>query len=117
INVRAIRYQAVLVGGLLAGLAGASYVPGYVPAFNPGMTNGAGFIALAAMIFGKWKPFGAWGAALFFGLTLALQNNMQSCGVQIPPQVVGMLPYIATLIVLAGFVGRSTPPAADGVPY
>ena len=117
IDVRRVRYQAVIVGGLLAGLAGASYVPGYVPSFNPGMTSGFGFIALAAMIFGKWKPFGAWAAALFFGFTLALQNNLQSCGVQVSPQIVGMLPYVATLLVLAGFVGRSTPPAADGVPY
>jgi ABC-type uncharacterized transport system permease subunit len=117
INVHRVRYTAVFVGGLLAGLGGASYVPGYVPAFSPGITSGAGFIALAALIFGKWKPFGAWGAALFFGLTLALQNQMQQCGVQISPQIVGMLPYIATLIVLAGFVGRSTAPAADGVPY
>ena len=62
-------------------------------------------------------PGTKWRHALFFGLTLALQNQMQSCGVQISPQIVGMLPYIATLIVLAGFVGRSTPPAADGVPY
>ncbi len=117
ISVHRVRYTAVFVGGLLAGLGGASYVPGYLPAFTPGLTSGFGFIALAAMIFGKWKPFGAWAAALFFGLTLALQNNMQSCGVQISPQIVGMLPYVATLLVLAGFVGRSTPPAADGVPY
>ncbi|HMA33557.1 MAG TPA: ABC transporter permease [Chloroflexia bacterium] len=117
INVRGVRYGAIVVGGLLAGLGGASYVPGYLPVFTPGMTAGYGFIALAAMIFGKWRPFGAWAAALFFGLTLALQNNMQSCGVQISPQIVGMFPYVATLLVLAGFVGRSTPPAADGVPY
>ncbi|HUS14360.1 MAG TPA: ABC transporter permease, partial [Chloroflexia bacterium] len=78
------------------------------------------FIALAAVIFGKWSPIGAWGAALFFGLTLAVQNNLQSCGVvsgPVPVGIVGMLPYVATLLVLAGFVGRSTPPAADGVPY
>ncbi|MGI8588280.1 MAG: ABC transporter permease [Chloroflexia bacterium] len=120
INVRSVRYRAVLIGGLLAGLGGASYVPGYVPTFSTGMTAGAGFIALAALIFGKWKPFGAWAAALFFGLTLSIQNNLQSCGVTNGPVavgIVGMLPYIATLLVLAGFVGRSTPPAADGVPY
>ena len=117
INVRRVRYSAVLLGGVLAGLGGASYVPGYVPAFTPGMTAGYGFIALAAMIFGKWRPFGAWAAALFFGFTLALQINLQSYQVPIDSRLVGALPYLATLIVLAGLVGRSTPPAADGVPY
>jgi len=120
VNVRRVRYSAVLVGGLLAGLGGASYVPGYIPAFSPGLTNGYGFIALAAMIFGKWNPIGAWLATLFFGLTLSIQNNLQSCKVvegPVPVGIVGMLPYIVTLLVLAGFVGRSTPPAADGVPF
>jgi ABC-type uncharacterized transport system permease subunit len=117
INVHRVRYSAVLLGGLFAGLGGASYVPGYIPVFSPGMTSGFGFIALAAMIFGKWKPFGALAAAFFFGLTLSIQNNMQSCGVPIDARLVGMLPYLVTLFVLAGFVGRSIPPAADGVPY
>jgi simple sugar transport system permease protein len=120
INVRRVRYSAVLIGGLFAGLGGATYVPGYLSAFSPGMTNGYGFIALAAMIFGEWNPLGAWAAALFFGLTLAVQNNLQSCGIvtgPVPVGIVGMLPYVATMFVLAGFVGRSTPPAADGVPY
>jgi ABC-type uncharacterized transport system permease subunit len=117
VNVRRIRYSAVLLGGVLAGLGGASYVPGYVPSFTPGMTAGYGFIALAAMIFGKWRPFGAWGAALFFGFTLALQINLQSYNVPINAHLVAAFPYLATLIILAGFVGRSTPPAADGVPY
>jgi ABC-type uncharacterized transport system permease subunit len=117
VNVRRIRYSAVLLGGVLAGLGGASYVPGYVPSFTPGMTAGYGFIALAAMIFGKWRPFGAWGAALFFGFTLALQINLQAYNVPINAHLVAAFPYLATLIILAGFVGRSTPPAADGVPY
>jgi len=117
IDVRRVRYDAVLLGGVLAGLGGASYVPGYVPSFTPGMTAGYGFIALAAMIFGKWRPFGAWIAALFFGFTLALQITLQSYQVPIDSRLVGALPYLATLIILAGFVGRSTPPAADGVPY
>jgi simple sugar transport system permease protein len=69
------------------------------------------------MIFGRWTPIGAWGAALFFGLMLSLQNNLQSCGVDIPSGIVGMLPYLATILVLAGLVGRSSAPAADGVPY
>ncbi len=117
IDVRRVRYSAVLLGGGLAGLGGASFVPGYVPSFSPGMTAGYGFIALAAMIFGKWRPFGAWFAALFFGFTLALQITLQSYQVPIDSRLIGALPYLATLIVLAGFVGRSMPPAADGVPY
>jgi general nucleoside transport system permease protein len=117
IDVRRVRYSAVLLGGVLAGLGGAAFVPGFVPSFSPGMTAGYGFIALAAMIFGKWRPFGAWAAALFFGFTLALQITLQSYNVPINARLVGALPYVATLIILAGFVGRSTPPAADGVPY
>jgi simple sugar transport system permease protein len=117
VNVRRVRYSAVLLGGVLAGLGGASYVPGNIPSFNPGMTAGYGFIALAAMIFGKWRPFPAWGAALFFGFTLALQINLQTYNIPINARLIGMFPYLATIIVLAGFVGRSTPPAADGVPY
>jgi simple sugar transport system permease protein len=117
IPVRRVRYMSVVVGGLLAGLGGAYFVPEFLSSFSREMTAGRGFIALAAMIFGRWTPFGAWGAALFFGLMLAGQNNLQSCGVGIPAGIVGMLPYIATILVLAGLVGRSTPPAADGVPY
>lgn len=124
VNVRRVRYSAVLLGGLLAGLGGAAYVPGNVPAFNPGMTAGYGFIALAAMIFGKWRPFAAWAAALFFGFALALQILLQNVDIniigrdiKINSYVLGMFPYLATIVVLAGFVGRSTPPAADGVPY
>ena len=124
VNVRRVRYSAVLLGGALAGLGGAAYVPGNVPAFNPGMTAGYGFIALAAMIFGKWRPFAAWAAALFFGFALALQILLQTYTLtiagnelRINSYVLGMFPYLATIVVLAGFVGRSTPPAADGVPY
>lgn len=118
VNVRRVRYSAVLLGGVMAGLGGAAFVPGNVPAFNPGMTAGYGFIALAAMIFGKWRPFAAWAAALFFGVALALQILLQNNETfQINSYVLGMFPYVATIVVLAGFVGRSTPPAADGVPY
>jgi simple sugar transport system permease protein len=124
VNVRRVRYSAVLLGGLLAGLGGAAYVPGNVPQFSPGMTAGYGFIALAAMIFGKWRPFAAWAAALFFGFALALQILLQNVDInlvghdiKINSYLLGMFPYLATIVVLAGFVGRSTPPAADGVPY
>ncbi len=117
IAVRRVRYTSVVVGGLIAGLGGAYFVPEYLSSFQREMTNGRGFIALAAMIFGRWTPLGAWGAALFFGLMLSVQSNLQSCGVGIPSGIVGMLPYLATILVLAGLVGRSSAPAADGVPY
>jgi general nucleoside transport system permease protein len=81
------------------------------------MTNGRGFIALAAMIFGKWTPIGAWGAALLFGVAEAIPTALQLQGINIPFQIVGLLPYLLTIVVVAGAVGRSTPPAAVGIPY
>ncbi|MBL8057701.1 MAG: ABC transporter permease, partial [Anaerolineales bacterium] len=83
------------------------------------MTNGRGFIALAAMSFGKWTPLGAWGAALLFGFASALQTQLQFLGLSavIPHQFIGMLPYVLTLVILAGFMGRARPPAAVGQPY
>lgn len=116
INVFAVRYINVIIGGAIAGLGGAYFIA-EVSIFSPGMTAGRGFIALAALIFGKWTPFGAWGAALLFGLAQAAQINLQQCGVGIPAQIIGMIPYLVTIVVLAGVVGRSVPPAADGVPY
>jgi general nucleoside transport system permease protein len=116
INVYFMRYVNVMIGGAIAGLGGA-YLIAEVSVFSPGMTGGRGFIALAALIFGKWTPIGAWGAALLFGFAEALQINIQQCGVDVPAGLVGTLPYIVTIVVLAGFIGRSTPPAAVGVPY
>jgi len=116
INVYFMRYMNVLIGGAIAGLAGVYFIT-EVSVFSPGMTSGRGFIALAALIFGKWTPIGAWGAALLFGFAEALQINVQQCGVDVPAQIVGILPYVVTIVVLAGFVGRSTAPAAVGVPY
>lgn len=122
INVYFVRYANVVIGGCIAGLAGTYFIQ-EVNTFSPGMTAGRGFIALAALIFGKWTPLGAWGAALLFGLAQAVQINIQQCGITLPSgepfpsQFIGMIPYIVTIIVLAGAVGRSTPPAADGVPY
>ena len=117
VNVNALRYANVVLGGAFAGLAGAYFTLESVPHFEPLMTNGRGFIALAAMIFGKWTPFGAWGAALLFGVAEAIPTAMQLQGINIPFQIVGLLPYVLTIVVVAGAVGRATPPAADGIPY
>ncbi|MCC6567723.1 MAG: ABC transporter permease [Anaerolineales bacterium] len=125
INVIKMRYANVLIGGALAGLAGAYFTIESVPSFEPLLTNGRGFISLAAMIFGNWTPIGAWAAALVFGASSALQINMQIFRAVIPPQlaflqqsyIVGLVPYILTMIILTGIIGKTTPPAADGVPY
>ncbi len=117
INVFFVRYINVICGGALAGLAGAFLTLEAVGTFERSMTNGRGFVALAVMIFGKWTPLGAWGAALLFGLATALQTQLQFAEINVPHQFVGMLPYVLTVVVLAGFGGRARPPAADGVPY
>ncbi len=117
ISVSKMRYINVILGGALAGLAGAFLTLEGVGTFDRGMTNGRGFLALAIMIFGKWTPLGAWGAALLFGFTYAMQTQLQFMGLNLPPQFIGSLPYILTILVLAGFVGRSRSPAAAGTPY
>jgi ABC-type uncharacterized transport system permease subunit len=118
INVYLVRYMNVIAGGAVAGLAGAFLTLEAVGSFERAMTNGRGFVALAVMIFGKWTPIGSWGAALLFGLASAMQTQLQFGGeVNIPHQFIGMLPYLLTIVVLAGFGGRARPPAADGVPY
>jgi simple sugar transport system permease protein len=118
INVFKMRYWNVIIGGGIAGLAGAFLTLEAVGSFERGMTNGRGFVALACMIFGKWTPLGSWGAALLFGFATAMQTQIQFGGqINIPHQFIGMLPYLLTIIVLAGFGGRARPPAADGVPY
>ena len=125
INVYKMRYANVLIGGAIAGLAGAFFTLQSVGAFEPGMTAGRGFIALAAMIFGNWSPVGAFAAALLFASAQAFQINLQFYSGLVPPeldflkksQIVGMLPYILTMIALTGIVGRTTPPAEDGIPY
>ncbi len=125
INVFKMRYANVLIGGALAGLAGAYFTIESVPSFEPLLTNGRGFISLAAMIFGNWTPIGAWTAALVFGASQALNIKLQLFRDIIPPQwaflqqsyVVGLVPYLLTMIILTGIIGRTTPPAADGTPY
>lgn len=117
VNVYAMRYANVIIGGALAGLAGTWFTLEWIGVFNLLMTGGRGFISLAAMIFGKWTAFGSFGAALLFGLSQALQIKVQVVGSAIPFQFLVMAPYILTMLVLAGFVGRATPPAADGKVY
>lgn len=117
INVITNRYLNVLIGGLIAGLAGAWFSLETVGQFDDQMTGGLGFIALAAMIFGKYTPVGAFLGALLFGFAQALNSRFQILEVPIPPQFIQMLPYIVTMIVLAGLVGKTVAPKADGVPY
>jgi len=117
INVKMVRYINVIIGGGIAGLAGAYLTLEAVGSFERAMTNGRGFVALAVMIFGKWTPLGAWGAALLFGFASALQTQLQFGGSSIPHQFIGMLPYFLTIVVLAGVGGRSRPPAAVGKLY
>ncbi|MCX6081941.1 MAG: ABC transporter permease [Chloroflexi bacterium] len=117
INVFRIRYLAVVLGGFVAGFAGSYLTLGAVGRFDRLMTAGRGFIGLAAMIFGNWNPFGALGASLIFGFASSLQSKMSLLDVPIPSQFMLMAPYIATMIILVGVVGRVTPPAADGQPY
>jgi len=117
INVFRTRYINVVLGGLVAGFGGAYFTIGSVGSFDKLMTAGRGFIALAAMIFGKWTPFGSAGAALIFGLAESLQTKLSILQVPIPSQFLLMAPYVVTMIALAGLIGRAIPPAADGTPY
>jgi simple sugar transport system permease protein len=111
------RYINVMLGGALAGLGGAWFTLEAVDVFNPLMTNGLGFIGLAAMIFGKWMPFGAMLGALIFGLGTSITSTLSIFRPDIPSQIPQMLPYILTIIILAGAMGRAVSPAADGKPY
>jgi simple sugar transport system permease protein len=119
VNVRLLRYLCVISSGLLSGLAGAYLALGVAGIFNPGMTAGRGYIALAAMIFGKYTPLGAAGACLIFGLGGGLAIPLQDLSPNNPnlANLLYTLPYVFTLIALVGLVGRTTPPAADGIPY
>jgi simple sugar transport system permease protein len=117
INVHLVRYVNVIIGGLIAGLGGAYFTLGSVGRFDEGMTAGKGFIGLAAMIFGNWNPFGAFSSSLIFGFADSLQVKLQILRVPIPSEFLLMAPYIVTMIILTGVVGRAIPPAADGQPY
>jgi len=115
LNVWRLRYTGVVIGGILSALGGAYLSLGILNSFDVNMTNGRGYIALAAMIFGKWTPIGSFLASLLFGFATALGIALQGHGVS--SNLLGMLPYVLTILALAGLVGRSTPPAADGIPY
>ncbi|TME00214.1 MAG: ABC transporter permease [Chloroflexi bacterium] len=119
VNVRLLRYLCVISSGLLSGLAGAYLSLGVAGLFNPGMTAGRGYIALAAMIFGKYNPLGAAVACLIFGLGYGLSISTLADLSSNPnlPYLLQTLPYVLVLIALVGLVGRTTPPAADGIPY
>jgi general nucleoside transport system permease protein len=116
ISIYGIRYGAVIVSGMLAALGGAYLSIGFVGSFGENMTVGRGFIALAALIFGMWKPFGALGAALLFGFSSALARSLPEYSEQ-AALLFETLPYVLTLIAVGGLIGRSIPPAAIGRPY
>jgi len=116
IPVYRVRYVCVILSGILAALGGAYLSVGFVGSFGQNMTAGRGFIALAAVIFGKWRPYGAFGACLLFGFANGLADRLQSVA-GVSPNLLATLPYVLTLIALVGLVGRSRPPAADGQPY
>jgi simple sugar transport system permease protein len=117
IKVNRTRYRTILIAGAVAGMGGAFYTLVSVPQFNREMTGGAGYIALAAVIFGKWDPIRATLAALLFGFASNLQGVLSVIGSPVPSEFMLMLPYVVTIFAVAGLVGRSRAPAADGVPY
>jgi len=117
INVNRLRFRNVMLAGAVAGLGGAYFTVGAVGSFNKEMTAGKGFIALAALIFGRWSPWGAVSAALLFGFADNLQTVLGIIGTPIPSPFMSMVPYVVTIIAVAGVVGRVRAPAADGVAY
>ncbi|KIC16388.1 MULTISPECIES: ABC transporter permease [unclassified Leisingera] len=120
VSVVGLRYAAVLICGLLCGIAGAYLATALQAGFVKDMTAGRGFIALAALIFAKWRPWHAMGACLLFGLLQAIAlrfQNIELGGITIPVQAMDALPYVLTVVILAGFVGKAIPPRAGGEPY
>ena len=117
INVYTLRYISVLISGTIAGFAGSYMSIGSVGLFNEGMSAGKGFLGMAAMIFGNWNPGGAFLGSVIFGFFDSWQDKLSILKVGIPSEFLQMAPYIATMIILSGFIGRSRMPAADGTPY
>jgi simple sugar transport system permease protein len=116
INVARVRYSTVMLGGAVAGLGGVAFIATQGQ-FQPGITSGYGYIALAAMIFGKWKPSGAVVASILFGVSAYLVDALQSYSTPISTELLQMFPYLITIAVVAGLIGRVRPPASDGLPY
>jgi general nucleoside transport system permease protein len=120
ISVASLRYRAVIIAGVLCGISGAYISTSLSSSFVRDMTAGGGFMALAALIFANWRAYPALGACLLFGFLQAVGNFTQGAsfgGVQIPVQFINMLPYVLTVVLLAGFIGKSVPPKASGIPY
>ena len=117
IRVLGIRYRQVLLGGLVAGIGGAFLTIGSVGSFGEDMSSGLGYIALAAVIFGRWRPLGALGAALIFGFATSLEQILSTLNTPLPSNLLLMAPYAATIIAVATRGGNIRPPKADGQPY
>ena len=117
IRVLGIRYRNVILGGLIAGVGGVYLTIGSVGSFGQDTSSGLGYIALAAMIFGRWTPLGSVGAALIFGFATSLEQTMSTLNTPIPSNILLMAPYVATIVAVAGLVGKVRPPKADGKPY
>ena len=122
VDVVRTKYLAIIIGGCIAGLGGAWFSMESQGGFQDNMTNGAGFIALAALIFGKWRPWTAFAGAMLFGFTRALGSRLQILGVEvstfeIPSEFWQSLPFVVTIVIVAGLIGRAIPPAAIGRPY
>jgi len=117
VNVFVVRYVCVILSGVLAGFGGASVTLAIISNFTPTAISGQGFIALAAVIFGKWRPHSVYGACILFGFAQALTVVLGGDGFAVPSQILAMLPYVLTLIVLVIFVGKSHAPKANGEPY
>jgi simple sugar transport system permease protein len=117
VSVRAVRYGCVIASGILAGLGGCHLVLSQVFLFTEHMSAGKGFIALAAIILGRWNPAGGFLACFLFGACEALQLRLQFYHPQIPYQIFSMLPYVASILALIGIVGKANPPASAGIPY
>jgi simple sugar transport system permease protein len=117
IDVFRTRYINTILGGFIAGFGGAFLTLSQVARFEENLTAGVGFIGLAAMIFGRWRPFGVLAAGLVFGFARALQTKLGLLGTPVPSEFLLMIPYLVTIIVVAGLVGQARPPAADGQPY
>jgi simple sugar transport system permease protein len=117
ISVAAIRFAVVLFAGLMAALAGSYLSIGEIHTFTEGMTNGIGYLAIAAVIFGNWRLWRTVGACLLFGIATALQFHLPEMGIQLPVALLVMMPYLLAFLAVAGLVGRQTPPLALTVPY